>query len=461
MLRFPHVFRAPLVFRALLVLRAPRVFRASARVFGAPLIAQVSLLVLGLALTHGATAQCNGPDDGLEDNDTCATALAVSMPFVRPNLWVHRHDPDLFRVTVPNGRELRAFVQFDDSLGDIDLVLYDAGAACGDLWVNVRSSRSNNNDELIVWQNTSGAPRTLVVQVEMWRGSIPECNDYNLSLTADPPYVGCQPNQFDDGLEDNDSCASACALPLGHTPGLWASREDEDFYACTVPAGGTLDVALQFNHGATDIDLFLFDAAAPCGGGFGTGELARSYSETNDEQLVWVNSSASPRNVIVHVDVFYAHSCNTYSMTASISGNGLGTNYCSATSNVTGLSGRISARGSNLVAANDVVLEASQLPPFTAGAFICSRESGWQPGIGGTIGVLCLSGELGRYDSMVLPTGPNGRMELRIDLTRVPRVAGTASVLANETWYFQAWYRDRLNNQATSNLSDGLAVTFQ
>jgi hypothetical protein len=34
------------------------------------------------------------------------------------------------------------------------------------------------------------------------------------------------------------------------------------------------------------------------------------------------------------------------------------------------------------------------------------------------------------------------------------------SILAGETWNFQAWYRD-LNPTNTSNFTDGLSVTFQ
>ncbi|MEZ6014332.1 MAG: hypothetical protein R3F49_04410 [Planctomycetota bacterium] len=405
-------------------------------------------------------AQCSGPDDAFEDNDTCATALPVGLPFVQSNLWVHRYDPDLFLVTVPNGRQLRVFADFVDGEGDVDLVLYEVGAACGDLWSNLRSGRSNSNDETILWTNSTGAPKSVIVQVEIWRGSIPECNRYNLSISAEVPNAACEPLLQDDGLEDNDTCATAIPLPLGMTVGLWASKTDEDFYRIVVPPNETLDVTLNFDHSRTDVDLFLFDAAGPCGGGYGSGELERSFTETNEEHIAWRNTATAPREVIVHVDVYQWHSCNSYSMTASLSGAGVGVNYCTANPNQTGVAGRISGLGSDRVVDNHFILQADRLPTNTVGSFIASRNRGWSPGSGGSAGALCLGGELARFGA-VLPTGSLGRIESQINLGAIPLPSGPVGVLAGETWRFQGWFRDRAGNVPTSNLTDGLEVTFR
>jgi len=414
-----------------------------------------------LALAGTARAQCNGPDDAFEDNDTCATALPIALPFVQPGLWVHRYDPDLFLVTVPSGRELNVQATFVDANGDVDIVLYELGAPCGDLWTNLRSSRTFTNHERVTWFNDTGAPRQLVVQVELWRGSVPHCNSYDLSITAEVPTGGCHPSVHDDALEPNDTCATAGPLPLGATTGLWVGRNNDDFYRVSVPPQATFDVRIDFVHASGDLELFLYGASGPCGGSSNSGELASSMNEANQERIVWQNTSSAPREVIVHVEIVEWQSCNRYDLTASVGGAGLGTNYCTATPNVTGMRGRLSARGSLSVAQNNLVLEASQLPPGSVAAFICSRERGSVPGARGGVGVLCLGGEIGRFDHPGLPTGSAGRAELQVNLAALPRTGGFVAALAGETWRFQAWYRDQGGSQATSNLTDGLELTFQ
>ena len=59
----------------------------------------------------------------------------------------------------------------------------------------------------------------------------------------------------------------------------------------------------------------------------------------------------------------------------------------------------------------------------------------------------------------VLSTGASGSVELTIDRTNTPTPTGSVSVLAGETWNFQAWYRD-LHPGPTSNFTDALSVTF-
>jgi hypothetical protein len=423
-----------------------------------PLLSAAVALVVCAALSAPSRAQCSGPDDAFEDNDTCATALAVAMPFVQSALWVHRHDPDLFQVTVLPGYELRANLQCDDDQGDVDLVIYEPGAACGDLWVHFRSSQTYTDYEAIAWLNNTGAPKVLIVQVQMWRGSIPFCNRYDLSLTALVPPLVCDETVLDDLLEDNDTCATATALPLGTTADLWVSNADSDHYSVSIPAGATLDVRIEFTHSTADVDLWLYDTSQSCG--TGTGELARSISVSDTEHIVWQNTASAPRDVIVHVDVFSWSACNAYDLVATIGGVGLGTNYCTATPNTTGMAGRMSARGTDLVGANDFTLEARQLTPNSVGSFVCSRASGSTPNVGGGVGTLCLGGDIGRFYSVV-PTGSLGRIEYSPDLSQLPQSGGSVSAAIGETWHFQAWYRDQAGSQATSNLTDGLAVTFR
>jgi hypothetical protein len=141
-----------------------------------------------------------------------------------------------------------------------------------------------------------------------------------------------------------------------------------------------------------------------------------------------------------------------------------GTNYCGpAVLNSTGNPGEISATGSATVAANNLTLEASSLPLNAFGFFLTSQVQGLVPQPGGSLGVLCLGGSIGRYvgPGQIQNSGAAGSFGLALDLTQTPTPTGTVSVAAGETWNFQAWHRDSVGGVAVSNFTDGLSVLFQ
>jgi hypothetical protein len=142
----------------------------------------------------------------------------------------------------------------------------------------------------------------------------------------------------------------------------------------------------------------------------------------------------------------------------------LGTSYCTpAVPNSTGSSGGISATGSQAVAANNVTLEASSLPLNSFGFFLTSRTQGMVNQPGGSQGVLCLGGSIGRYvgPGQIQNSGASGSFSLVIDLAATPTPTGFVQVVAGETWNFQSWHRDAVGGTATSNFTDGLAIPFQ
>ena len=141
----------------------------------------------------------------------------------------------------------------------------------------------------------------------------------------------------------------------------------------------------------------------------------------------------------------------------------IGTNYCGpAVPNSTGASGAMSATGSNVVANNDLTLVASDLPNNAFGFFLTSLSQGNVPQPGGSLGVLCLGGSIGRYvgPGQIQNTGLTGSFSLLLDLTQTPTPTGFISVAAGETRNFQAWHRDNVGGNAVSNFTDGLSVTF-
>lgn len=141
----------------------------------------------------------------------------------------------------------------------------------------------------------------------------------------------------------------------------------------------------------------------------------------------------------------------------------IGASYCVGVPNSTGVVGVMSASGSTRVVQNAVTLATADLPPSVFGFFLCSRAPGNIDQPGGSQGVLCLSGGIGRFvgPAQVQFSGVSRRIRLTIDLTRTPTPTGLVAIAPGETWHFQAWHRDQVGGQATSNFSDALELDFE
>ncbi len=136
--------------------------------------------------------------------------------------------------------------------------------------------------------------------------------------------------------------------------------------------------------------------------------------------------------------------------------------YCTpAVANSTFLPAVISGQGSTTVSDNDLTLTADQLPTNQFAYFLAATGSGLIASPPGSMGNLCLGGALARLNatSQIRFTGASGSIALQLDLTNMP-TNPAQPVLAGQTWYFQAWYRDTILS-STSNFSDGLQITFQ
>ena len=148
----------------------------------------------------------------------------------------------------------------------------------------------------------------------------------------------------------------------------------------------------------------------------------------------------------------------------SATGGGLGTSYCTpAVPNSTGASGVMAATGSASLVANDVTLIARSLPLNSFGYFLTSSMQGNVPQPGGSQGVLCLGGNIGRFvgPGQILNSGAGGTFSLAIDNTALPTPQGPVAAMAGQAWNFQSWHRDSVGGAATSNFTDGLTITWQ
>ncbi len=181
------------------------------------------------------------------------------------------------------------------------------------------------------------------------------------------------------------------------------------------------------------VDLGLYPPSSNCSGGF------------------W--DTAGNGDVLV---------ANALEVAALGGANNIGTNYCTAVPNGTGVPSHMSATGQTSAAANNVTLMASDLPPNQFGIFIVSRMTGFVPGANGTSnGNICLGGLVGRYNQsgQILSTGTTGEFSLQINLATIPQGNGVSPVMAGEDWSFQAWHRSGIG--LGSNFTDGLTISFQ
>ncbi|MEM6568947.1 MAG: hypothetical protein AAF957_11080 [Planctomycetota bacterium] len=140
----------------------------------------------------------------------------------------------------------------------------------------------------------------------------------------------------------------------------------------------------------------------------------------------------------------------------------LGTNYCAAIANSTGVPAMMTGAGSNAVAQNDVTLTCVDLPTNSFGFFLTSLTQGLIVNPGGSSGNLCLGGQIGRYvgPGQIQNSGAAGEISLTLDLTQHPTPTGFVMVQPGDTWNFTAWYRDTAPAGATSNFGDGYEIVF-
>ena len=98
--------------------------------------------------------------------------------------------------------------------------------------------------------------------------------------------------------------------------------------------------------------------------------------------------------------------------------------------------------------------------PLQTTLLVNGRATAVVPNPGGSDGNLCLGGALGRYNHDVQFADPAGRVRFELDLTFTPTPSSFVSILAGETWVFQAWHRDA-NPAQTSNFTDAVEIVFE
>jgi hypothetical protein len=419
------------------------------------------------------------PDDGLEDNDTCATALPLA-PGVHAGLFASLTDPDHFALTLLDGERLDVLV-LDDGPGDLVLALRDS--ACVTLPAAPLEGLLQSDDALS-YTNASGAPLELVLGLTVAPHGPPCAVAYELRVAVEPAQ--CE-GLFEDAREPNDDCTSALPLCDGFVPTLLVSTADEDYYALTVPAGGSLAVdAYSFTFGGIfgDVELLLYDALAPCaldqGGPHDCAHAVDCDTSPQGSASVGaVNASAGPRVYLLEVRWLPGlMSCGYYDLDVSGTSCSAGgvqpfcadaAPHCGANS---GLHPSGPARiGAGVFDAEELHLEVTDGPAGEFGYLLVAATTK-APGVPVASGVLCLVNPIGRYapgaggvfDSLGRFDSA-GRLENLFGTSRtgtgfdvpfaLPSPPGGA-LLSGSSWSFQCWYRCG----TSSSFSDGVTVTL-
>jgi hypothetical protein len=301
------------------------------------------------------------------------------------------------------------------------------------LWIDPTGQNDSDNDA-IAWENFELPVDATITKVRWWGQPAPPLGFEISFFHQDPNTIAVQPDIFAPGSQ-----------PI--------SEEIYTTFTQTSAGGGMvryeLDLVAPLQFAANTRYFISVVGRTP----FYSAEWRWAQSPAGLYGTFWWQRGAH---------MFFHLGDNRAVALATAAGWPVGTSYCSANPNSTGTAASITALGSVSAAANALTLSASALPLHAFGFFMTSRTQDFIANPAGSQGNLCLGGASGRFvgPGQVQSSGAAGRFSLALDLTQQPTPTGPTIVVAGETWSFQAWYRDSLGGQATSNFTNGVVITF-
>lgn len=226
------------------------------------------------------------------------------------------------------------------------------------------------------------------------------------------------------------------------------------------PSGDEQWTVTGFDGFGAVVDVTIVDPlnSTPCGQSEGNGTavnwtLASPTGQREIQTILFEYTGTHPLNLV-------GVAFDNFSPTAS----GLGNEVvgCDPADNSSGGPALTFASGSSFATANQLRLRTQGLPTSTFGYYLTSRVVGGPIMPPNSDGFLCLGGSIGRFNAptQIQSSGSCGLFFLDVDLSSVPTPTGLVSVLAGETWVYQAWYRDA-NPITTSNFSSSVEIAFQ
>ncbi|MCB9907641.1 MAG: hypothetical protein H6830_07985 [Planctomycetes bacterium] len=128
--------------------------------------------------------------------------------------------------------------------------------------------------------------------------------------------------------------------------------------------------------------------------------------------------------------------------------------YCTALPTTLGSPIDLQGSGTPVIAAANLHLSATSVPPNNFGYFLMGNGQLFTPLPPGSQGNLCLGGSIYRFHSNILNSGPFGAVAFQPRPTALPPGAVWS---AGDTWNFQYWTRDW---PGLSNFSNVASITF-
>jgi hypothetical protein len=425
---------------------------------------------LTTTVTPAGTLNCPGPD-AFDPNDTCATPSALALGLT-DQLSVSTSDlDDYWTYTVANNEVLTVDASFAHANGDIDLGLYDDAGTCLSL---ADSGTSTTDNEQVSFTNISGAPIDVTVRVLAFSFSVGQCNDYNLNVTSviDPCIA-----VSDDALEPNDDCSQAIAMTPGtYTDLVVFKNVSDDFFTISVPDTATLTVDVLFLSAPGDIDCYLYDPSTlgtTCGDK--ADYLVRGFTGSDNEQMVWTNSTGSAQTYYIQVNLWDSagnENCNDYDLVLTVDTPSLGTVMClgdgtdgacpcsnestvgagEGCNSSLGYGSILTAAGTSSVAADDISFTVTQARPGQPGMLV---QGASVVALAFKDGRLCAGTPTERVEVVFMDAAGGG--------TTVSSIVTGGAVSPGDTRYYQMWSRDPggVSPCGTgSNFSNGLEVTY-
>ena len=232
-------------------------------------------------------------EDTYEDNDTRGSAAVLEAPGLYDRLSKCEDDEDWFEFTVTENQAAGVYINFDESLSDVDIELYRNGETVaepgGDTTGVGEEIQFTAPDDA---STDASDTQTVYTYSLLIKTKSRARLSYDVLLYKDVDNDGTAEGPEDkicpDAFENNDTEQTAKSFPIGTVTDLlscWSNtNRDNDYYAIFVPGGATLTVNVLFEHANGNIDA----SVRPQSGGI----PVRSVSNTDNETLTITNSGA-------------------------------------------------------------------------------------------------------------------------------------------------------------------------
>lgn len=237
--------------------------------------------VMAVDILVGAASGGGCKADSLEPNDASGKAAKLQPGKHELSLCDGAApDEDWFLVSLGAGSKLAVTVTFDPSLGDIDVDLYD-----GTTGALLTQSTGAGATETVSLATQDPRPLLLVVYgVGQETFAMPYTLDATITETGGTGGA-CQ----DDESEPNDGLTDA--KPLSGTVAAHICPNDIDTWRVTLACGEALTATLS-GFGGADLDLYVFDPAAP------EEPIAQSVTSAATETLTTPAVSAAAERIV-------------------------------------------------------------------------------------------------------------------------------------------------------------------